>query len=420
MAPKNKKKNGFYFFMKEVKDKETRRGCNISMAQMPVYAHPIWKKMSLAEREPYEELARHYNKDPNLRGGKLASDGTRIEDNRWEEEEKIRQENKMKQDVKRYCNSDCTTEEQFADIAPKKLFYFMSFNLLCSTDDGRYIPIEVGIVEYSIQHGIHRQYCKIFYPGSAPNGYAGSAKARSEQTHQISVFGEDSTEQNMRVVYNEIKAFISPVGNEEYPPVFCERNDLPVTIGCLTWLSQIIGKENVFEVWDAAYLLMELTAGIGKPLPSYSVATDLLTKTSFNYHPSTRCEFHDEKDIHYCALAYSKKLCYLLSDAVCELFGIQLTEKHIPTRADEEKAYTVTIIKDTKASSDLTPVRLDKPHNYYQNTETVEENVQSPKLPPTPRQPASTCIAAEMNKLQLNITAATLPGHGIGRGLRRK
>ena len=35
--------------------------------------------MSLAEREPYEELARQFNKDPNLRGGKLASDGTRVE-----------------------------------------------------------------------------------------------------------------------------------------------------------------------------------------------------------------------------------------------------------------------------------------------------------------------------------------------------
>lgn len=35
--------------------------------------------MSLAEREPYEEMARQYNKDPNMRGGKLASDGTRVE-----------------------------------------------------------------------------------------------------------------------------------------------------------------------------------------------------------------------------------------------------------------------------------------------------------------------------------------------------
>lgn len=35
--------------------------------------------MSLAEREPYEEMARQYNNDPNMRGGKLASDGTRVE-----------------------------------------------------------------------------------------------------------------------------------------------------------------------------------------------------------------------------------------------------------------------------------------------------------------------------------------------------
>lgn len=100
----------------------------------------------------------------------------------------------MKQDVKRYCNSDCTTEEQFlgiacfpflcfylsgkksekaetliliyiSELAPKKLFYFISFNMLCVTDEDVYIPVEVGIVEYSIQYGIHRQYTKIIYPG---------------------------------------------------------------------------------------------------------------------------------------------------------------------------------------------------------------------------------------------------------------
>lgn len=36
---------------------------------------------------------------------------------------------------------------------------------------------------------------------------------------------------------------------------------------------------------------------------------------------------------------------YLLSDAVCQLFDIQLTERHIPTRAVEEKAYSVTVFK---------------------------------------------------------------------------
>lgn len=49
-----------------------------------------------------------------------------------------------------------------------------------------------------------------------------------------------------------------------------------------------IGEENMFEVWDSSYLLMELRAGVGSPLPSYAIASDLLSKASFNYHPSTR------------------------------------------------------------------------------------------------------------------------------------
>ncbi len=38
-----------------------------------------FQNLSLVEREPYEEMARQFKNDPNLRGGKLASDGTRVE-----------------------------------------------------------------------------------------------------------------------------------------------------------------------------------------------------------------------------------------------------------------------------------------------------------------------------------------------------
>ena len=41
MAPK--KKNAFYFFMKEMQAKEERKGRRITMATLPNFAHPIWK-----------------------------------------------------------------------------------------------------------------------------------------------------------------------------------------------------------------------------------------------------------------------------------------------------------------------------------------------------------------------------------------
>lgn len=42
MAPKNKQRNGFYFFMKEMKDREAARGYIISMRDLPQIAHPKW------------------------------------------------------------------------------------------------------------------------------------------------------------------------------------------------------------------------------------------------------------------------------------------------------------------------------------------------------------------------------------------
>lgn len=43
---------------------------------------------------------------------------------------------------------------------------------------------------------------------------------------------------------------------------------------------------------------------------------------------------------------------------------------------------------------------------YYQNVGQAEEKTK-PKAPVVPRQPASSCMAEEMNRLRLNMSAAT-------------
>lgn len=46
-------------------------------------------------------------------------------------------------------------------------------------------------------------------------------------------------------MYEEIKSFVSPTGNEEYPPVFCERKELPVTKGCIDWMCKALSRCNI-------------------------------------------------------------------------------------------------------------------------------------------------------------------------------
>ena len=62
------------------------------------------------------------------------------------------------------------------------------------------------------------------------------------ETHEINEFGEDCSEKRMDVIFDEIKSFLCPTGNEEYPPVFCERKELLITVGCLDWLCKRLSK----------------------------------------------------------------------------------------------------------------------------------------------------------------------------------
>ncbi|GFQ67554.1 protein maelstrom, partial [Trichonephila clavata] len=160
--------------MLDVQEREEARGHRIPMKSMAQYAHPLWVKLSPAEREKYEQRANMYKNDPQFQGKKLASDGTSIEDNLRCLEEVERRKNEQMQEIKTYINSNGIPKEQFIEFASRRVLYFISFNILCRTEK-EYIPIEVGVVEYSIEHGIHRELSMLIHSGSIPTGYAAAA-----------------------------------------------------------------------------------------------------------------------------------------------------------------------------------------------------------------------------------------------------
>ncbi|KAF8778559.1 Protein maelstrom like protein [Argiope bruennichi] len=393
---------------------------------------PLWVNLSSEEKERYEELARQFKHNPGVRSGKMAGDGTLVEDNFREMEEEERRINRMKQEIKRYIYIDCVSQEQFKEFTSRKMFYFISFNILCQTETS-YIPIEVGMVEYSISYGIHREMHMLIHPGPIPTGYTGQAKRFSDDLHHIDIFkGEESSERNMSKVFDAIQRFVNPSDEENPPPLFCIGEDIEKNKGCLEWLANKARDFNNFQIWNAGFLLLELRAGVDARLPSEFIANDLLTKTCFDYHSCARCNFHDEKDTPHCALAYCKRLCYLLSDAVCPVFDVVLTERHIPTRAVEEKAYVV-IEEDEPGWTTIHSRRhLDKRRNYYENKEEeVSYSGAAHRLPPAPprqpakppagpRQPTSVCLAEDMSRMNLDMASAPVPGQGIGRGRRWK
>nr|KAF6291103.1 maelstrom spermatogenic transposon silencer [Myotis myotis] len=61
----------------------------------------------------------------------------------------------------------------------------------------------------------------------------------------------------------------------------------------------------------------------------------------WDYSSNTRCKWHEENDILFCALAVCKKIAYCISNSLATLFGIQLTEAHVPLQ-DYEASNRVT------------------------------------------------------------------------------
>lgn len=66
----------------------------------------------------------------------------------------------------------CISKPEFFDpcfiIAALKRenFYFINFQYLCKTEEGDYLPVEIAVVEYSIEKGITKKLHRFIEPGN--------------------------------------------------------------------------------------------------------------------------------------------------------------------------------------------------------------------------------------------------------------
>lgn len=50
-------------------------------------------------------------------------------------------------------------------VVAEEKFYFLNIQTLCKTDDGHYLPCEIGAIEYSIKRGITKTLHRFIEPG---------------------------------------------------------------------------------------------------------------------------------------------------------------------------------------------------------------------------------------------------------------
>lgn len=331
-----KKKGPFFFLMREVQTELKQRNLPCSMEDAKQEAGVRWQNMSTSERAVYENMA----KDFKERGkgslyNKFTSDGRPIALVLKEEEEKIKQREDMIESIHQFVDDLGSMNE-----VKRSPFFIISFNILCEVN-GSYPPLEIGLIEYTIENGFTRAFHRFINPGPIPLGFASAAKDHSEDTHGIPITGFTEGESNYVYLVKEMLDFLQPEDNPV--PFFCTEAHLAQAEGCLRWLEEHSCCTLDFPVWDILPLLRKLRHVAGEEISSAEAET-ILNCAVFDYESRSLCSYHAELDNKNCALGESRRLGYKMSNALLSAYNVKevIDYQHLPPRFDPSFSFEVS------------------------------------------------------------------------------
>ncbi|XP_066227494.1 protein maelstrom homolog isoform X2 [Saccopteryx leptura] len=222
-------------------------------------------------------------------------------------------------------------------------FYFLnifSHGELPPHCEQRFLPCELGCVKYSLQEGILADFHSFINPGEVPRGFRFHCQAASDSSHKIPISNFELGCDQATVLQN-LYRFIHPnPGN--WPPIYCKSDDRARVNWCLKHMEKGSEIRQNLELLTVEDLVVGIYQQKLLKEPSKTWIRSLLDVAMWDYSSNTRCKWHEENDILFCALAVCKKIAYCISNSLATLFGIQLTEAHVP-------------LQDYKASSRVTP-----------------------------------------------------------------
>uniref|UniRef100_A0A8C0GFE6 Protein maelstrom homolog n=1 Tax=Chelonoidis abingdonii TaxID=106734 RepID=A0A8C0GFE6_CHEAB len=222
-------------------------------------------------------------------------------------------------------------QEAYSLLRPAVLgniFYFLniySHGELPSPCEQRFLPCEIGCVKYSLQDGITADFHRFVDPGEVPRGFRFHCQAASDATHKIPISGFELSNAGHPVVLRELYSFVRP-NRGRWPPVYCKSDDWYRVNWCLKWMA----KENQLELHSVENLVVELYQRKLQKEPSKTWVRNLLDVFVWDYSSNTRCKWHEENDILFCALASCKKTAYCISNTLASVYGVSLTTAHLP------------------------------------------------------------------------------------------
>ena len=228
-------------------------------------------------------------------------------------------------------------------------FHVIDFNIFVSTDEihdlaEKYRPAEVAAVEYTIRHGVTRKFHALLHPDNIPLGYRSDAKQHQEiHGIRLELQGDFLDSNYPEIVVQLLNLVKSSRGEKKYHPFYTMPDEVEKVTSLLEWLwrrGERGDETNPFLVYELNHLLFHLRKvcpGEHLAYPSSVMAADVLCRSCYDHVDDIACLYH-QKEIEItkpCVLSLVTREAYIISDEVCEHFGVTLLpHKHCPVMKD--------------------------------------------------------------------------------------
>ncbi|XP_077483399.1 protein maelstrom homolog [Amblyomma americanum] len=336
MAPK--KKGPFFFLMRELQKSRKEHNLPCTLDDVREEARQMWRQMGEGERAIYEDMANKYKQ--RGRGSlynKFTSDGRCIALVLKEEDERVQLEQDAITNIQHYVDDMGPVER-----IKKSPVYIVSTNILCQANGITY-PLEIAVVEYTIEQGFIRAFHRFINPGNIPLGFASAAKDHSENTHGIPITGFEEGITDYRQFVQDFFTFLRVTNEDQCPPIFTMQGHIPQVEGCLRWIEEAARAPIDIEVWDILLLLRKLRSAAGSEI-SQGEAERILHSAIFDYEMTSLCYYHAEIGNRHCALGETRRVGYKISNALLNAYKIEeiIEYQHLPPRLDPSSNFEIS------------------------------------------------------------------------------
>ncbi|XP_053166360.1 protein maelstrom homolog isoform X2 [Hemicordylus capensis] len=315
-------RNAYYFFVLEKLPALKRRGLPVTgVADAIPHCSADWAMLTEEQKEKYVEMARQWKAKKSEVTLKKSLGQVAPPPPIHTQKDPV-------------ANLASPTGEH-DQVVLETTFYFLnifSHGVLPPHTNQRFLPCEIGCVKYSLKDGIIEDFHHFIDPGDA--------------SHRIPISGfEFATTEHS--VLHDLYMFIQPRRNS-WPPVYCKSDDQFRVNWCLKHMAREAGRVNELELLSVEDLVVELYHQKFQKEPSKTWVCNTLDASMWDYSSNTRCKWHEENDVLFCALGTCKKIAYCISNSLASMYDIPLTASHLPLR-DKEFQSTVnpkTIVLD--------------------------------------------------------------------------